>query len=1503
MTSRSSKSNGNNTAYHNARMLNNKNVSSVTIGDFKIGSKLGQGTFSKVCQGTHMPTGEKVAIKIMSKEQIKEKSDKIRIEKEINIQKKLHHHNIVQQYAIIETESSIYIISEYCSGGELFDYIVSKRKLYEVEACRIYQQLISGLEYLHKQRICHRDLKPENLLFDSRHNLKIADFGLSNDYHKGKLSTPCGSPCYAAPEMVTGKKYSGSSVDIWSSGIVLYTMVCGFLPFEDDNQNILFGKIAKGLFSLPSFLSSSCKDLLKKILVTDPKKRYGFEEIKHHAWFMSVNSVMGKNIFFNSPGVFVEEDVIPIDVEIIAEIYNDFHIDITRIINDVLRNKHNKITTTYYLILKRKVRNNENSVSDISSNSTSFINYIKSSVSKMAFWNNDYEKIIEYYVKLVRKFLNSISEENSTPVSNNDSKTKINNNNGIIANKENNNNNNTKATSTISNKENLITNKRVSNNNNISESYCNTDLNNNNSNKNINNKNKKNIKNNGDLNYPFQNGGIDIRLNTLYEDKVGNVVPKIPIKNFIDIKNNNHNHNHNHTITKNEMEEDSEEPRAQKINESYRPKLTIQAFLQTDANNIKMNNRLIKESKNLEKLNISIKKNNNNNNNDIYRNNNDNKNNNNNVLKSEESNNNYENNKNDYEPKDTSITTMPNVDRILLTEMETIDIKNIKNSFLNNSSNNNNNNSINSIKGKILSNNNINKRNSDECIRINTLYNKDDSFDTIKHNNFKNEIINSLQKENIKMNDNNISNIIANNNNNNFRKLDFNENNASISKVINGLNENNFVKNNSQKRTKSMEKNCEDTNRNSNYNNKKSITNKEKNNNKFTLNIGSVPLSNQIYKKLTNYSDKEKIQKFINQKSTTTTKKEEPKIENTELENGKHFYHIKYKYKNRYSQDPIIGHNKHTHNGIIARANGANEMNFGNKNLSIGSSNNNINDLIYIKRKKKTKSIDENYKRNNSKLSKDLGIKENTNTSFLNRKNSKAYMKSNDYYFKKNNNKKVVYKDIISDKKYMDYPYMDSFRYKQANKRQNIAKFNKKLEMSDFSNISHFTNRRNNNHSIVERAKNRDKYSMISNKEQYNYTNISLNKNPRLNEHNSFDIPKNIKNKLNINYINSSIEKINENPNTNIIQQYNNNYYKLNRKMKNYYRNLNINNNNSKQSSAITQYYGVNNLNIDNYEKVNEKFQNKRNNNNKANYHIKSNSVDIQTNKNVDINNIKMKYPNQRRLFLNTSTIKDKTPKKLITPFFFDKNKQNRNNKQSSYLYSNENNNYVNTNIYKNVDEGKYPSIKYIDNFNTNSSRRNNFHQFLFPMHKRYNFSQEPEKKRKEKDIMDVFSTYGKGNSFILHKPNNFLFNKEKKVNSLKHKKFKNIGQFNNNFNNLILDKRYVNTTNNYSNIEKKNAMNNNNNGNSMNICCKKPVEKIREIIEKVTGNKVIYLKEKNPLIKHFDCKFKEESNFVSFTLKIINREKEYLIVSSSFKNGNPNLYKIIIEKIKNKLI
>ena len=383
------------------------------IGDFRIGPKIGQGTFSKVCQGIHIPTGEKVAIKIIPKNQIKDYNDKIRIEKEICLQKKLHHQNIIQQYSILETEYNIYIITEYCNGGELFDYIVSKRKLHENEACRIYQQLINGLEYMHKLKICHRDLKPENLLFDSKHNLKICDFGLSKDYINGKLTTPCGSPCYSAPEMVTGKKYIGSTVDIWSSGIVLFSMVCGYLPFEDDNQSLLFKKIAKGLFSLPSYLSPACKDLIKKILITEPEKRYTFDKIKQHPWFNSVNGIFCKNIFFNSPGVLIEKDILPVDASIIVEIYYKYKYDVKNIVHDVIKNKHNKVTTTYYLILKRKIRNNEESISDLNPNSKLFTKYIKMPISKMEYWNNDYEKIIDYYTDLINNSINKEKNDNN----------------------------------------------------------------------------------------------------------------------------------------------------------------------------------------------------------------------------------------------------------------------------------------------------------------------------------------------------------------------------------------------------------------------------------------------------------------------------------------------------------------------------------------------------------------------------------------------------------------------------------------------------------------------------------------------------------------------------------------------------------------------------------------------------------------------------------------------------------------------------------------------------------------------------------------------------------------------------------------------------------------------------------------------------------------------------------------------------------------------------------
>lgn len=206
----------------------------------------------------HTLTNEKVAIKILEKSRIKDKKDIERISREIKILKKVRHPNVIQLFEIIETESELFLIMEYCQNGELFDYIVSHQRLHEKAACRMYQQLIAGIEYIHKSGICHRDLKPENLLLDFDKTLKIVDFGLSNMYTAGSqdlLKTACGSPCYAAPEMIAGKKYLGLKSDIWSSGVVLYAMVCGFLPFEDPKTSNLYKKILAGDFKIPKFLS------------------------------------------------------------------------------------------------------------------------------------------------------------------------------------------------------------------------------------------------------------------------------------------------------------------------------------------------------------------------------------------------------------------------------------------------------------------------------------------------------------------------------------------------------------------------------------------------------------------------------------------------------------------------------------------------------------------------------------------------------------------------------------------------------------------------------------------------------------------------------------------------------------------------------------------------------------------------------------------------------------------------------------------------------------------------------------------------------------------------------------------------------------------------------------------------------------------------------------------------------------------------------------------------
>jgi 5'-AMP-activated protein kinase catalytic alpha subunit len=267
---------------------------------------IGKGTFSTVKLGINKETNEKYAIKILEKSKIQNKDDLQRIEREIKILKDFNNINVIKVYEILENESYHYIIMEYCENGELFNHIVDLQRLSDEEASYFFYQLINGLEYIHSKGVVHRDLKPENLLLGKGNLLKIIDFGLSNFFNgKNLLITPCGSPCYASPEMVSGNKYNGFKIDIWSTGIILYAMVCGYLPFEDEDNDILFKKILECKLDFPDDLSKNSIDLMNKILVTKPEKRITIDEIKEHPFYLQ-----GKKIFEESHPDLIKVDVV-----------------------------------------------------------------------------------------------------------------------------------------------------------------------------------------------------------------------------------------------------------------------------------------------------------------------------------------------------------------------------------------------------------------------------------------------------------------------------------------------------------------------------------------------------------------------------------------------------------------------------------------------------------------------------------------------------------------------------------------------------------------------------------------------------------------------------------------------------------------------------------------------------------------------------------------------------------------------------------------------------------------------------------------------------------------------------------------------------------------------------------------------------------------------------------------------------------------------------------------
>ncbi|XP_044575670.1 serine/threonine-protein kinase MARK2-like isoform X7 [Cotesia glomerata] len=254
------------------------------IGKYKLLKTIGKGNFAKVKLAKHIPTGKEVAIKIIDKTQLNPGSLQ-KLFREVRIMKMLDHPNIVKLFQVIETEKTLYLVMEYASGGEVFDYLVLHGRMKEKEARAKFRQIVSAVQYCHQKKIIHRDLKAENLLLDSEMNIKIADFGFSNEFTPGnKLDTFCGSPPYAAPELFQGKKYDGPEVDVWSLGVILYTLVSGSLPFDGSTLRELRERVLRGKYRIPFYMSTDCENLLKKFLVLNPTKRASLENIMKDKW-------------------------------------------------------------------------------------------------------------------------------------------------------------------------------------------------------------------------------------------------------------------------------------------------------------------------------------------------------------------------------------------------------------------------------------------------------------------------------------------------------------------------------------------------------------------------------------------------------------------------------------------------------------------------------------------------------------------------------------------------------------------------------------------------------------------------------------------------------------------------------------------------------------------------------------------------------------------------------------------------------------------------------------------------------------------------------------------------------------------------------------------------------------------------------------------------------------------------------------------------------------------
>uniref|UniRef100_A0A3Q2QDE3 SNF-related serine/threonine-protein kinase n=1 Tax=Fundulus heteroclitus TaxID=8078 RepID=A0A3Q2QDE3_FUNHE len=325
-------------------------------GLYDLDKTLGRGHFAVVKLARHVFTGEKVAVKVIDKTKLDTVATG-HLFQEVRCMKLVQHPNIVRLYEVIDTQTKLYLILELGDGGDMFDYIMKHEEgLNEELAKKYFAQIVHAISYCHRLHVVHRDLKPENVVFFEKQGLvKLTDFGFSNKFQPGKkLTTSCGSLAYSAPEILLGDEYDAPAVDIWSLGVILFMLVCGQPPFQEANDSETLTMIMDCKYTVPTHVSSACKDLINRMLQRDPKRRASLEEIESHTWLQGVDpspATKYSTPLVSHKNLSEEEHNSIIQRMVLGDIA-----DRETIVEALETNKYNHITATYYLLAERILR-------------------------------------------------------------------------------------------------------------------------------------------------------------------------------------------------------------------------------------------------------------------------------------------------------------------------------------------------------------------------------------------------------------------------------------------------------------------------------------------------------------------------------------------------------------------------------------------------------------------------------------------------------------------------------------------------------------------------------------------------------------------------------------------------------------------------------------------------------------------------------------------------------------------------------------------------------------------------------------------------------------------------------------------------------------------------------------------------------------------------------------------------------------------------------------------